>query len=627
MFAFAVVAGVEQGATHQRDVASMLEAWEGVPSDGSDIQTSPRAAAGILRWEVVDRDRNVAPSWDSDQQLLIAGDVRLYNRPELAATFNRRHNDASTTDLEFARLAYLKWGHQAPRHLVGDFAFAVWDEKSATMFAARDHLGVRPLYYQGTGRTIRLTSDVQLLLSFLPRTMDSVDAYKVLEKFSRRPRLHGPTFFKGIRAVRPGHYLIASGERLAEQRYWYPPAVIGTSASYGESCEGFRSIFRRAVRDRLESDRPIVAHSSGGFDSSAILMVSNAIYRSETGRPPLVLASALTPGMPCDDSRYMDAVDRETSFEGIRWSALEPDLSDFHDPALAHPGTRRGMGGGPRREMALARERNARILLSGMGGDSICFASGVLRDLVRHGRLATALSETFGRLPPSVAIRHLLKAGLGVLRPHAALSALNGSGHRPGSPPSWMGPHLRAIYPYPPEDLDISNAPETSHLACELWARITSAQFAASVARMAAYGREEGIEVRMPFVDIRLVEHIFSVPWGDRIPRGDYRRLAKDSLGGLLPVEFAERTDQESWSPVFARAARRMLPTVRALIADGEWLAAPYLDRDETRRLLAQAENDSGLASTRTAVLVSEFGIFEAWLRRLFRYDAAQRGA
>ena len=76
-------------------------------------------------------------------------------------------------------------------------------------------------------------------------------------------------------------------------------------------------------------------------------MIADEIYRDEPRRAPLVMASATTLGMPCDDSRYMDAVARRVRFEGIRWNALEPNLADIEDPILAHPGMRRGIGGGP----------------------------------------------------------------------------------------------------------------------------------------------------------------------------------------------------------------------------------------------------------------------------------------
>src|SRR5678810_798894 len=145
------------------------------------------------------------------------------------------------------------------------------------------------------------------------------------------------------------------------------------------------------IRDRGLSSQGIPsvvadAITSGGVDSSAIVMVADQIYGEDPNRPPLVMASATTLGMPCDDSPYMDAVARRVRFEGVRWNALEPSLADIEDPTTAYPGYRRGMGGGPRRDLDIARERGARVLLHGFFGDGLMYAFGVSRDMFRAGR-------------------------------------------------------------------------------------------------------------------------------------------------------------------------------------------------------------------------------------------------
>ena len=128
----------------------------------------------------------------------------------------------------------------------------------------------------------------------------------------------------------------------------------------------------------------------------------------------------------------------------------------------------------------------------------------------------------------------------------------------------------------------------------------------------------------MPFLDVRLVETLLQVPWTDRIPFGDFRRIGRDALGPSLPQEFALRTDQGSWAPVWAKAASHFFGPTSELMNDGVWLSAPYVDLGEARRMMREAESAPESDFGRS-VLVAEFGLLEAWLRRIFQYDAGPR--
>src|SRR5262249_30383639 len=164
--------------------------------DGRAIASAPLAAAGILRWAVVARDRRVAPIWDAERQLLFVGDVRLYDRDELGRELALGSATADATDAELAWRAYLRWGEDAPRHLLGDFAFVVWNARQRSIFAARDQLGVRPLYYLTNSGGAYFASDVRQLLAITPRASAEIDAQAILERFSRGRRTNGLTFFR-----------------------------------------------------------------------------------------------------------------------------------------------------------------------------------------------------------------------------------------------------------------------------------------------------------------------------------------------------------------------------------------------------------------------------------------------
>lgn len=424
--------------------------------------------------------------------------------------------------------------------------------------------------------------------------------------------------------VRPGHYLDAGPGQAREVRYWYPPDP-DEQTSYAAHCEAFRGTFERAVSDRLESARPLIAHSSGGYDSSSILLVAERIYRSNAALPSLVMASALCPGMPSDESHLMDAVARRVRFESYRWSALEPNTTDIDDPSLVRPGMGRGIGGGPRGDVALAHERGARVLVAGHLGDTVMHAWGLRRDLFRRGRWGLLVRHTIGRHGVQAGGRMFGKAGLGALPPSIALSLGERMSGRRGPPPSWFGPRLREIYSTAPDTLGTIEHDWRSHVACELWARVTSAQVSACIDGPVQAAASDGLELRMPYGDVRLIECALKIPTAQRIRNGGSWALRHDALGGLMPDEFRTRQGQPSWEPMFARAARHAFPRVSALLSDGDWLSSPFCDRAEVGRWLAALTRAGEKASARDCITVADLGAVEAWLRRLLRYDTAPR--
>ena len=623
MFMFGLEASFGETRTRIND-RCLLSGFPGPCSDGTEVVASRSAVAAVGRWAVVRRDKRAAPLWKASSGLLFTGDVRLYNRPELIAELGSAPSLSECPDLELAALAYERWADASPLHLVGDFAFAAWDEKKRSVFAARDHLGVRPIFFHYHEDGVSIASDVRQLLRLLDEPIEHVNADTVLDWFAGSVRDLRGTFFRGITRIRPGHFIVADAQGVRERRYWFPPQTSSGSSSYEENCERLLGTFRRAVTDRIESDYPLVAHSSGGFDSSTILMVADEIYRRDSTRPPLITASAIAPGYPSDESFYMDAVAAHVSFESIRWNVVSETPHTFPGVSRAAPILRTGLAGGALRDLEIASARNARVLLSGMLGDDVMHATGVLRDLLRRGHWRQLLASIPRRGPASV-WRALVDAGLGVLSPGSIQTLSDRSLTPLSAPADWMGPALRALFPLASFVSNASDVSWSTHLASKLWARLTSSHAAGIVDSMVTHGAEVGIEVRMPYADVRLIDEVFRFPWGQRAPRGDHRRTAKDAIGRLLPREFEKRPDQPSWSAVRDANVKSITATLASFIQGGSWLSAPYVDRGMARSVFRNVLGTMRDVPAAARYRVYEFGVFEAWLRMVLEYNPAAR--
>ncbi|MDQ3661536.1 MAG: asparagine synthase-related protein, partial [Actinomycetota bacterium] len=199
-------------------------------------------------------------------------DARIDNREELVRTLwgGSHLPDEPPTDAELILEAYRRWGEECPARLIGDFAFAIWDARRGRLFAARDPMAMRALYYRVEPRRVLFGTEVKQILAVpgVPARIfePAVGAY-----------LAGPfghmewTFYEGISQLAPAHALVvdASGQRT--WRYWdIDPDFRIEYPTEEEYVEHFLEVFLEAVRCRLRSTKPVGIFLSGGMDSGSI---------------------------------------------------------------------------------------------------------------------------------------------------------------------------------------------------------------------------------------------------------------------------------------------------------------------------------------------------------------------
>jgi asparagine synthase (glutamine-hydrolysing) len=607
------------------EVRAMAAARESLAPDGVH-EAQLRRAAGVVGIRAVTvRDRSVVCEVDEEAEILAVGDVRLYNRRDVARALGR--SEFGGSDLHLIRMGYQRWGAEVAKHLIGDFAFAIWDGRAERVVAARDHAGIRPLYYRSTRDQVLIATDVSQILAATPERLPFSSEHILDYLLSDYPR-HGQTFFEGVNLLKPGHTLIVTRERIEERRYWYPPPAELPFRSYGDVCAAFSDLFRQVVREHLESDYPIVAHLSGGFDSTSILAVADEIYGAEPNRPRLVTASATVPGLDCDETDRMDAVARRIRFSGTRWLARAKNDADLRDPSLSAPGIRRGMAGGPAGDLEYAKEIGGRVLLGGFGGDDVAYASGIFRELVRRGAWRTVIAETLLRFPAPTGLRFLADATRGVVPPRYIDRFRDRWPARKGAPPAWLGPELRAIYPGQPDSRDEPRGyPWQTHLQREVWRQLTNPRVGVLIDIRAAQASAGGLELRLPYMDVRLAELAIGVPAALRLPHGVMRRLQRDALAAMWPPELLRHTTRVSFGAAFSENTRRLLPEMHEIIHEGEWLSAPFVDRRQAQRLLGEAETRTSPDDDdhwRALRPVADFAVMEAWTRCVCRYYSSR---
>lgn len=573
----------------------------------------------------------------------ISGEARLDNRDELLRALEIDGEERGRlSDLALILRAYDRWGEACPERLLGDFAFAIHDERAGRAFGARDHLGVRPFYYRASERGLVFATRASAIpeRDGLPLTLDDARVADVcvpaLECVDRTS-----TFYRGVFRLPAAHVLRFESGRASVAPYWTPdPSREVRFGSDGDYVEAFREVFSEAVRCRLSG--PAASMLSGGLDSSAIVGFARAIVLAD-GRSPLTTLSALTDDPACEESSHIRSV---LNLQGLDPKAIRPgDVGAFQGEVEAFAASMEEPFDDPMMLplllYATARRHGFSAVLDGVDGDVVAsHEPDILASLLRAGRWGVALRQARGFAgfyrdsyePWSSAARLLTEnAGRAFVPPflRATVGPLRQKlGVRATLAQSWIGPDLAAR-------TDVSGRLLTlwSHRANvpgltprERQAReLSHPQIVAGLERYHRVAASQGIEARHPFFDKRVVEFGLALPWDQKVGDGWSKRIVRRSAEGLLPNDVCWRRGR------WVRLGAQFLHAVIA--RSGEFLAgelagnmselAPYADISKLRALYARhrrGDVEAGPPVWTAAVL-------SIWLRKTKsrRYDASVR--
>lgn len=624
-----------------------------------------------MMWTTPESVGETQPIIRDASSLRLVADARIDNRSNLIATMHVG-DAARVSDSELIARAYERWGPRCVEHIVGDFAFAVWDSRLNRLFCARDPMGVKPFYYFASERLFAFASEAKALLA-LPDVPPDIDPLQValFVKGTVTDRTH--THYKAIRRLPAAHTILVGPNQLHEATYWSPDfdrdIRFATSDQYAEA---FREIFGDAVRARLRSAYPVGAALSGGLDSSSIVCVARGIQRT-TDAPPLRTFSLVFPSLPAkdlrliDERRYVESVVCEggvvpTYLPGDELSpvaGIDEILDRLGEPYAA-----------PNLYLHWSMYRAAcasgtRVFLDGFDGDSVVshgFAR--LNSLIQCGewdvfeREVRALAAR-RNLRPEAILAHFGLPFLSLLARRGAWPAwartarqLHGRFALPlrrtvydnglrAAAPAQIRNAVRAIRRLQPEgtslilpalaralrengravepdpESDITKSERASHAE---GLSQPAYQLTLEMADQCAAGF--GVEPRYPFFDRRLIDFCLAIPDSEKLADGWPRLVFRRAMEGILPNEVRLRSDKGNLSPNFHRALRASESTTPELAANS--LVADYVDLAALQKMRRQycaetttlGRSDDGHTLFRVMVL-------QKWLKRRTQDPAA----
>jgi asparagine synthase (glutamine-hydrolysing) len=558
--------------------------------------------------------------------LVVTADARIDNRDELIAVLGLTGRPREEiTDAELILGAYRRWDERCPEMLLGDFAFAIWDRPNQTLFCARDHFGVKQLYFYSSNRIFVFASEIKALLC-LPQVPRGLNEARLADYLMLISEDKSATLYQDIFRLPPGHTLTASRKVTRTRSYWaLDPTREVRFRSDAEYAETFRDIFTEAVRCRLRSVRSVGSMLSGGLDSSSITCAARDLM-GRNGAKRLHTFSGVYDDVPeCDERPYINAV---LAHGGVEPHFVHPErlspLSDWEstllreDEPLWNP------------QMAVhwlayraAQDENVRVLLDGFGGDFVVsHGTAYLAELARAGRWITLVSEAagLGKHLDRPLWKIVWRGGLAPLAPQSVRQARRRLWRRNGVMETYNAP-IRPDFAQ-----RISLAERVASLQGERhrparssreehWLELTSglapSWSLAVLDRTAALFR---IEPRFPFFDRRLAEYCLALPPEQKMRQGWTRMIMRRALINVLPEEIRWRGGKADLSPSFNHG----LWTIDRGVLDDVLLRNPgciteYVDIADVRqiyqRYLSDKDGNDGFTLWQIATIA-------LWLRQ-----------
>jgi len=530
------------------------------------------------------------PMCDPTGRFWIVFNGEVYNyielRTELAAmgaTF------VTGSDTEVVLAAWAAWGEEMLPRLNGMWGLAIWDAGERRLFVARDRFGVKPVYWRAAGGRFTFASELKPIVLDGPRTPRLAAIYDLL---ARDWVDHTPeTFFEGVFQLPAGHCLSLradAGEAPRIRRWWNLDPARKERLAPAEAAERFRALFEDAVRLRLRADVPVGTCLSGGLDSTSIVVTAGKLLP----HPMRTFSVAYDEGQAFDERPFMDVAARAAgaipavvvpdgtdlweTLDDLVWHQEEPAAgpglySQWHVMKLA------GRGGGA----------GMKVLLDGQGGDELLagyhrYYFPYLTDLLARGEV-TAFAHAFWGV---AAGQHLgfAQTAAKVARPLLPPKFFDwgrrtfGQGKDRVLGEALHG--LKADEPMPPRRF---GGALSDQLAWDMTARFLPSLLRYEDRNSMAFS----IETRLPFLDYRLAEFVFSLTPEARIEGVTTKAVLRRAMAGRLPPEIAARRDKKGYeTPTDVWLRGREAPRLRALLLAEDAASRPYLDRTEVARAL-----------------------------------------
>lgn len=529
--------------------------------DDEGYYISEGIGLAMRRLKIIDLETGNQPVFNENKDVAVVYNGEIYNFLELREDLLRKgHKFNSKSDTEVIVHLYEEEGINFITKLNGMFAFALWDKKERVLFLVRDQFGIKPLYYSVLKEGIIFASELKAILKYpylkTEIDMESLCKYLIAEYV---PSPH--SIFKGINKLKPGHFLKFHRGSCEVKQYWRLDLNMrNTGINLTTAGERLRELLEDSVKIRLVSDVPLGAFLSGGIDSSSVVYFMKDVHGA---RVKTFSISFDDPSF--DESRYSKIVSAYLNTEHYDKRMTDEDMIeaipvvfDFLDEPLGDASII------PTYILSKFARDNVTVALSGDGGDEL-FAG-------YPTYYAHRFAETYSRVIPSFFHKNIIKRvadSLPVSFDNFSIDFKLKRFFNFAKYPSlrrnifWLGSftdyELKDLLLYPPNR---SGFYEEQEKIFNNYNMINDTVEQVQVLDFFFYLQEDvlvkvdrasmacSLEVRIPFLDPRIVEFVWSLPLNFKLRKLKTKYLLKKTMKGLLPNSVLNRRKKGFGIPV-----------------------------------------------------------------------------
>ena len=588
--------------------------------DGSGAYFGDGVALGHRRLSIIDLAGGSQPIENEDGTVQVVFNGEIYNfielREELLA---KGHVFKTRSDTEVIVHGYEEWGLSCVERFNGIFAFALWDDAKKQLLLARDHLGVKPLYYHHRNGRLLFASEIKAILEAedCPR---QVHLPALAKLFTLRYVPSPETLFEGIFKLPPGHLLVATARGIEIERFWRWRPRHRDAVSEGRLIDEYRELLEDSIRLQMRSDVPVGLYLSSGVDSTALL----ALMSKYAGGPVHTFTIGFEGGETSnetDDAReianrfganhsemILGPRDYERYYDRYLWDLEEPV---GHEPAVAFY------------FLSLLASKKVKVVLCGQGADEPWagyhrYIGIKLSQL--YATLPSSLTRTIARLVDRFASNERLIRGAHSLAERDVLTRILkvysffNSGMKRHMFQPWLKDAIGADERLAREALaylhhDVQDLDPVSRMLY-IDTRASLPDDLLMVADKLSMANS--VEARVPYLDYRLVEFIESLPHELKLRGLQGKYLHKKALSRYVSREVAYRPKKGFAHPIDKWLRGRMRTVVEECLLSEKAAVNRYFQRDYIRQMVEAHEAGRQNYLRHLYLLIS----FELWHRR-----------
>jgi asparagine synthase (glutamine-hydrolysing) len=526
--------------------------------DGEAIWANEKGTVlfGHRRLSIIDLSEAAAQPMHYLNRYSIIHNGEIYNYIELKELLQGKgYHFNSKSDTEVILAAYDCWKEDCLKYFDGMFAFAIWDEKEQLFFAARDRFGEKPFYYYENGEYLFFASEMKALWAVgIEKNIEE----KMLLNYLALGHVQNSadkeqTFFKDIYSLPPAHFFQYQPhtQKLSIKKYWRIDKEIKISISAADAIEKFNSLFSSSINKRLRSDVTVGTSLSGGLDSSSIL---STILELKSRPGEIKTFSAVFPGFEKDESIYINQLTGQFNTPNFKTMPSADSLVNDFEKLCYHQEEPFQSSSiyAQFKVFELARQQQVKVLLDGQGADETLagyhkYIQWYLQEVLSRHKLGATQKEKKALQKNNIAFSWGLRNYFAAFMPmHAAMQLEKNEYlktiHQPDVSieflklqrgKEWEGIHKPVVTKL--NDILHYNTIEAGLEELLRYADRNSM----------AHGRE----VRLPFLDHKLVEFIFSLPPNLKIHEGWTKWLLRKAMDKKLPGDIVWRKDKIGYEP------------------------------------------------------------------------------